>query len=71
MTFTGKLLLLSTDQEMIAAGNVIDAHAEDFVVNVELLLPILKAFAHNMLPRNVGCFQSACSCSSFERVEEF
>jgi len=50
VTFTGKLLLLSTDQEMITSGNVIDVHAQDFVVNGELLLPILKAFAHNLLP---------------------
>ena len=56
---------------MIAARNVIDAHAQDFVVNDKLLLPISKAFAHNMVPRNVGCFQSVCICSSFERLEEF
>ena len=70
MTFTGRLFLLSIDQEMIAAGNVVDAHAQDFVVNGELLLRILKSFAYNMLPRNVGRFRSVCSCKSFERMED-
>jgi len=36
VTFTGRLLLLSTDQEIIAAGNVVDAHAQDFVVKDEM-----------------------------------
>jgi hypothetical protein len=30
---------------MIPAGNVTDVHAQDFVVNEKLLLPILKMFA--------------------------
>ena len=34
-----------TDQYIIPTRNVIDAHAQEFVVNNELLLPILKAFA--------------------------
>ena len=38
--------VLSTDQEMIPARNVTDAHAQDFVVNDEFLLTSLKAFAH-------------------------
>jgi hypothetical protein len=37
--------LLSTDQEMIPATKAIDTHAQNFVVNDKLLLPILKAFA--------------------------
>ena len=59
MTFTGRLFLLSIDQEMIAAGNVVDAHAQDYVVNGDVLLRILKSFAYNVLPRNVGTF-SVC-----------
>jgi hypothetical protein len=39
------LRLLSTDQDMIHATNAIDAHAQYFVVDDELRLPILKAFA--------------------------
>lgn len=37
--------VLSTDQEMIPAKNVTDAHAQDFVVKDEFLLTSLKAFA--------------------------
>jgi hypothetical protein len=36
--------ILSTDEEMIPARNAIEAHAQDFVVVDEVLLPILKAF---------------------------
>jgi len=43
-------MILSTDQEIIPAGNAVSAHAQDFVGNEELLLPIFKAVA-----------QSACS----------
>lgn len=32
--------VLYTDQEMIPAKNAIDAHAQDFLVNEELLLTI-------------------------------
>lgn len=32
--------LLSTDQEMIHVRNAVDAHAQDLVTNVSLLLPI-------------------------------
>jgi len=38
--------VLSTDQEMAPARNEIGAHAQYFMVNDELLVPILKAFAH-------------------------
>jgi hypothetical protein len=37
--------ILSTDQEMISGRNAVDGHAQDFVVNDELLLPTLKSFA--------------------------
>jgi len=37
--------LLSTDQEMIPATAAINKHSQDFMVNNELLLPILKAYA--------------------------
>jgi hypothetical protein len=38
-------IVLSTDQEMIRAGNTIHAHAPDFIVNDELLVPILRTFS--------------------------
>jgi hypothetical protein len=41
--------LLSTDQETIPAMNSTKTHAEDFVVNKALLLPISTAFAHYTL----------------------
>jgi len=47
-----EIQVLSTDQGMTHARNGIDAHAQDFEVNGELLLPILKAVAqctHYML----------------------
>jgi hypothetical protein len=37
-------IILSTDQEIIPARNAVDALAQDFVANEELLLPILKEF---------------------------
>jgi len=37
---------LPTGQETISARNAIDAHAQNFVVSDELLLPFLKAFPH-------------------------
>ena len=54
--------VLSTDQEMIHASNAIDVHAQHFVVNEKMLLPILKAFAQYTrslhATRIAGCFQS-------------
>lgn len=44
-TNTGQHHILSTDQEMIPATDVINKHSQDFVVNNELLLPILRAYA--------------------------
>jgi hypothetical protein len=46
-TFEQRCLVhvLSTDHEVIPARNVIDAHAQDFVVNDKLLLSVLKTFA--------------------------
>jgi hypothetical protein len=38
-------MILSTDQEIIPARNAVYAHAQDFVGNKELLLPILIAVA--------------------------
>jgi len=47
---------------MTPARNATDAYAQYFMVNGELLLPILKSFAHctHLLhaTRNVWCFQS-------------
>jgi len=40
-----EIQVLSTDQGMTHARNAKDAHASDFEVNGELLLPILKAVA--------------------------
>jgi len=37
--------LLSEDQEMNPARNATDAHAQYFVANEELLLPMLKILA--------------------------
>ena len=42
-----EIQVLSTGQGMTHARNVIDAHAQDFEVNGELLLPILKAVAQS------------------------
>jgi len=41
--------VLSTQQEMIPATKAIDAQAQDYVVNDELLLPILKTFTQRKL----------------------
>jgi hypothetical protein len=41
----GETQVLSTDQGMTHARNATDAHAQDFEVNDELILPILKAVA--------------------------
>jgi len=53
---------MSTDQEMAPARNATDAHTQYFMVNDELLVPILKASAHctHLLhaTRNAWCFQS-------------
>jgi hypothetical protein len=40
-----EIQVLSTGQGMTHARNVIEAHAQDFKVKDELLLPILKAVA--------------------------
>jgi hypothetical protein len=40
--------ILSTDQQVIPAGNVMDAHAQDFVVSDKLLVPILKPFSRTL-----------------------
>jgi hypothetical protein len=66
------LNLLSTQQEMIPSLNATNAQAQDSVVTNELLLPILKAFAHYprslKATRNARYFQSVCTsgtvCSS-------
>jgi len=58
--------LKSTYKEMIPARNTIDAHAQSFVANGEMLLPILRALSqrtHSLhFTRNARCFRSACSC---------
>jgi hypothetical protein len=41
-----KINILSKEQGMISIGNATDANVQDFVVNDEVLLPVLKAFAH-------------------------
>jgi hypothetical protein len=51
---SGSLLrLLSTDQDMIPDRNAADAHAQGFVVNEKLILPILKAFSQYTHSLNV------------------
>jgi hypothetical protein len=54
----------STDQEMIPARSVMNAHAQDFVANDELPLSIPSAFAQctcSLLgTRNAWCFRSLC-----------
>jgi hypothetical protein len=40
-------IILSTDRGMISARNAMYAHAQDFWVYDELLLPILSEFAQN------------------------
>jgi len=37
-------VLLTIDQEMIRSRNTTDERAQDFVMNYELLLPMLKAY---------------------------
>jgi hypothetical protein len=44
--------LLSTDLEIMPARNEINRHAQDFVVDDELLLLIRKTFAHCTLTRH-------------------
>jgi hypothetical protein len=39
-------IVLSTDQEMIRASNASDVHEQYFLVNDQLLLRIVRAFAH-------------------------
>jgi hypothetical protein len=57
---------------MIPARNVIDAHAQHFLVNEELLLPIPEALEqctrspHTI--RNTICFQCACTIRGFYRA---
>jgi len=38
------VVILSTDQEMIPAMGTINAQAQNFVTNDELLIPVLKTF---------------------------
>jgi hypothetical protein len=58
--------VLSTDLEMIPVRNVMHAHAQNFVVNQELLLPMLKTFGQCIrslhATRNALCFHSVHSC---------
>ena len=60
--------LLSTDQEMIPARNAVDARVSNFVLNDELLLSLLKAFAQCTrwlhATRNAWCFQSVVATNS-------
>jgi hypothetical protein len=66
--------IFSTDREMIRATNATDTHAQNFVANDELLLPILKSFAYCTkslhATQNIRYFQSACSsrtvCCSYQ-----
>jgi hypothetical protein len=47
-------------QGMTPVRNAIDAHGQNFAVNDEMLLPILKAFAHSLvyykLPKTFNAF---------------
>ena len=62
------MLVLSTYQEMIAARNATDAHAHDYVVNDEWLLPTPLASAHCArslhTTRNAWCFPFVCRSTS-------
>jgi len=53
------------DRQMFPARNAIDAHAQDFVMNDELLLPIREALAYCTRSvhstRNAPSFQPVCS----------
>ena len=67
--------ILTIDQEMIRSRNTIDERAQDFVMNYELLLPVLKAYTqwtgslHST--RNAWCFQYVSSigtvCRSYQQ----
>jgi hypothetical protein len=46
--------LLSTDQAMITARNTIYLHVQNFILQDELLLPILKAVARYTLIEILG-----------------
>ena len=64
----GEEWVLSTDPEMIPAKNTTDTHAQDFLANDQLLLPILKAFVQctgslHATP-NAWCFQSVAPTNS-------
>jgi len=67
-------IVLYTDRGMIPARNAIYAHAQNFVVYDDLLLPILSAFAQNTrslhAPRNPQCFQSPCSNRRVRRSDQ-
>jgi hypothetical protein len=52
------LRVLSTNRQKIPAGNSTYAHAHDFTVSNELLLPILKAF----IPQYVTITDDRLSC---------
>jgi hypothetical protein len=60
-----QIAILSTDQDIIPVRKAIDAHAQDFMMNDELLQPTLKSFAlaHYTPLGNAWCF-SVCVCSS-------
>jgi hypothetical protein len=53
-------LILSTDQEMVRARNVIDTHAQGFVANDALLQSILSTFAH--CSRSLDATRTAWCC---------
>jgi hypothetical protein len=59
------ILVLSTNQEIIPDRNVIDAHGQTLMGNIESLLPILKAFAQGFRSphsfRDASNFQSVCT----------
>jgi hypothetical protein len=61
-------ILHAAHQEVMPARNATDAHAQDFVLKAELLLPILKAFIKCCrslhTTGNARRFQSVCSTST-------
>ena len=63
-----KINILSKELGMIPVRNAKGANVQDFVVNDEVLLPVLKAFTHCICSlealRNICSLQSVCSSST-------
>jgi hypothetical protein len=73
LTVTGVYITL-TDRHVINTAKMINGHAHCYLVNNQLLLPNLKAFAqftHSLLAtRNASCFQSVSSSRTVYRCHQ-